>query len=103
MMSDREDSAQRENETFSPEAPHFLHIVSMLTTQALVDLGQVPHPLRKDQKEVNLKGAKYAIDLLGILEEKTKGNLTSEEEKALSSSLSTLRLLFVEETRKQQP
>lgn len=84
----------------SPREPRFLHIVTMLMTQALVDLGQLPNPLNENKPKKDLNGAKYTIDLLGILQDKTKGNLTEEEQRVLSSTLADLRLLYVQAVNK---
>ena len=83
-----------------PREAHFLHIVTMLMTQALVDLGELPNPLADGKRETDLMGAKYTIDLLGILEKKTEGNLSEEEKRALSSTLAELRLLYVKASQK---
>ena len=66
----------------------------MLTTQALFALGLLQI---KDQekKEPDLALAKYNIDMLETLEEKTKGNLTMEEETVLGNTLNELRMGYV--------
>lgn len=70
-------------------------LMSSLATEALISMGQFPHPasgetvLRKNQ-------AKYLVDTLEMLKEKTKGNLTSEEETALSDVLHQLRMAFIQ-------
>jgi hypothetical protein len=71
-----------------------LHLVEMLSMQALSYMGAVPDP-RTGQAMISLEYAKLHIDLLGILEEKTKGNLSDEEGKALQGSVSELRMHFV--------
>jgi hypothetical protein len=59
----------------------------------------VPHP--EDQTSCsNLPMAKQTIDILGILQEKTKGNLTGEEERLLSEVIYNLRIAFVNESKK---
>ncbi len=70
-------------------------LISSLSTQALFALGLIPDP-RTNQPQVDLDAAKHQIDMLSILEEKTKGNCTPEETKMLSTSLHELRMLFVE-------
>ncbi len=70
-------------------------LMSSLATEALISMGQFPHPAtgetirRKNQ-------AKYLIDTLEMLQAKTKGNLTSEEETALSDVLHQLRMAFIQ-------
>lgn len=80
--------------------PSFLMIVSMLATQAMMLLGQIPNPT-DNQREVHLDEAKHFIDLLGVLEAKTKGNLSAEEAKVLDDVLYDLRMGFVT-VQKQQ-
>ena len=69
-------------------------LLSTLATEAMVCLGQIPHPAT-GQPAANLPTAKYFIDTLGILQEKTKGNLEPEEDAALTDLLHQLRLAFV--------
>ena len=66
-----------------------------LSTQAMVSMGELPDPLSMETVK-NMALAKQSIDLLGILEEKTKGNLSPEEERFLKTSLTDLRIRFVE-------
>lgn len=73
----------------------FSQLVIMLATSALQQLGQIPDPSGK-QATVSLEGAQGMIDLLEMLEAKTKGNLDDAESKILRESLTMLRLQFVE-------
>jgi hypothetical protein len=57
-------------------------------------MGDMPHPVTR-KRAVNLPHAKYIIDLLGILEEKTKGNLSVDEEKLLTDALYQLRMRYL--------
>jgi hypothetical protein len=68
-----------------------------LGTQAFLHLGDIPNPMTQ-QREKDLPAAKHMIDLLGILEAKTKGNLTGDEERLLRQLLLDLRLRYVRET-----
>jgi len=74
--------------------PTFQVIVTNLAIQALVSLGEIANPITRKQSR-DLIHAKHTIDLLGILEEKTKGNLTDEEEKLLESTLFDLRTRYL--------
>jgi len=76
----------------------FLSFLSSLAYQTLIHFGEMEHPLTK-AKAKDLNAAKEVIDLLSILKEKTKGNLSAEEEKILTSMLSDLQLKFVELSR----
>jgi hypothetical protein len=77
----------------------FSTFVVSLSHSAALHMGDVPHP-ETNQIEQNLALAKQTIDLLGVLEEKTKGNLTGEEERLLTQVLFDLRMHFVEVQKK---
>ena len=68
-------------------------LTSQLMTQTLFYLGELAQ--RGGEPVVNLDMAKHNIDLLGVLDEKTKGNLTPEEKKLLDSVLYELRMRYV--------
>jgi hypothetical protein len=72
----------------------FEHFLMSLATAALVHLGQVPHP-ETNEKKVDLEQAKQNIDILGMLHDKTKGNLTDAEKTVLEGALGQLRLTYV--------
>ena len=85
------------------DAPHtgpvdFGTFVLSLGSSALVHLGEIQHPDTPEAKE-NMLLARQTIDLLAMLEEKTRGNLTAEETRFLSDLLADLRLKFVEKSR----
>jgi hypothetical protein len=74
----------------------FAALISMLTTQAFFALGLLEVQGQEgEQRDPDLAMAKYNIDMLETLQEKTKGNLSKEEEKVLSNMLSQLRMAFV--------
>ena len=81
-----------------PEQIGFSDLVRMFATQALMYMGAFPDP-QTGKAVVALDVAKMNIDLLGVLEEKTKGNLDDEEKTLLEESASGLRAQFVEITR----
>jgi hypothetical protein len=72
----------------------FSAFVYSLSTSALVHLGEIPEPIT-EKMDKNLPLAKQTIDILGILQEKTKGNLTQDEENLLNSFLYDLRMRYV--------
>ena len=76
-------------------APSFTFIVFSLRTQAEMQLGLM-HFGEEEKPEPELQLARHTIDLLGILHEKTKGNLTLEEQRFLENSLTELRFRFVQ-------
>jgi len=72
----------------------FSSFVLSLGTSALIQLGEVEDPISR-KKEKNLPLAKQTIDVLGMLQEKTAGNLTPQEERLLADLLYDLRMRFV--------
>jgi len=75
----------------------FSTFIMGLAHQALILLGQVEDPY-SGQKTVNMEGARQTIDTIAILEEKTRGNLTANEEKLIIEALAGLRMAYVEVT-----
>jgi hypothetical protein len=82
----------REPEQLPPASFSFL--VTTLATQAMATLGQIPDPIEQ-KPVVRLELAKHHIDSLVMLQEKTKGNLTSEENQLIDEVIHQLRMLFV--------
>jgi hypothetical protein len=76
--------------------PTFTVFLSSISMQAMVAMGKLQNPVT-GKTEKNMDQARFLIDTLGILKEKTKGNLTLEEENLLNESLFNLRLLYVQE------
>ena len=79
-------------------AINFSTFVISLNASALVHLGQLEDPAT-GSKSKNLPMAKQTIDILSMLEEKTKGNLTADEENILKNLLYDLRINYVREKR----
>jgi hypothetical protein len=77
------------------EPVKFDDLVALLATQALSYMGYFADP-RTGQAVVSLEYARLHIDMLGILEEKTKGNLSPDEQAALTRTVGELRMSFVE-------
>lgn len=92
------DSSSKQSESQGGYEVDFSAFVIGLAHQTLMMLGDAPHP-ETNQMMVNLDGAKHTIDILGILQEKTKGNLTSDEQKLLTDIVTNLRLAFVAKTK----
>lgn len=80
----------------------FSTLVLPFFTQGLVCLGLMEDPIRKENKE-NLNLAKRLIDLLGLLQERTKGNLTPEEGQFLESCLHQLRTAYLRKAQVIKP
>jgi hypothetical protein len=76
----------------------FSTFIMGLTTQALMHLGEIPDPAHQSLAH-DLPAAKQMIDLLGILRDKTKGNLDAVEEQLLGEVLYDLRMRYVEMAR----
>ncbi len=77
----------------------FFNYIASLGFQTMIFLGEMPNPIT-NQVEKNLKQAKFLIDTLIILRDKTKGNLTKEEEDLLNGSIYELQLRYVDLTKK---
>ena len=73
----------------------FASFVMMLTNNVMVFLGQVPNPLTQ-QPQVDFPQAQHTIDILMMLREKTRGNLTDEEERFLQELLPQLQMAYVQ-------
>ena len=87
-------SEEAESTSQLPEI-NFATFIFSLNSSALVHLGMIEDPAIGQKK--NLPMAKQTIDILGVLEEKTRGNLTEDEENLLKHILHDLRLMYVKE------
>lgn len=76
----------------------FKSLMGVLASQAIMGLGAVNDP-KTGRVVIDLDGARFSIDLLGVLEEKTKGNLTDEQAKEITQILAELRSRFVQITQ----
>ena len=74
---------------------NFLNYLSSLVFQAMIFLGDMPNPVT-NQPEKNFRQAKFLIDTLALLREKTKGNLNKQEEDLLNGSLYELQMRYVD-------
>jgi hypothetical protein len=84
---------------FPPIQASFITLVADLAMQASLFMGEIVDP-ETNEPIMDLNRAKYLIDELGILEEKTKGNLSVEEGNALKNVLYDLKMKFVEKAPK---
>ena len=95
------DDAGMNGEEMEGEEPYeanFDALLSSLATQTMFALGIIPQP-GGGQVMVNLDQAKFSIDIMAMLHEKTAGNLTPEEQAALDGTLAELQRLFVARVR----
>jgi len=76
-------------------------LISMLATQAFFAMGAFGTEEGQEPK-IDLDMAKYSVDMLGVIEEKTKGNLSDEEAAALENTLHQLRMTFVSLSGKKE-
>ena len=85
----------------APEVPEitFGLFISGLLMEALIALGDVEHPVTK-KKELSAPHAKFIIETLAMLKDKTKNNLTREEDDSLGAVLYDLRMRFVQKAGK---
>lgn len=81
-----------------PAAPSFPELVILLADYAALFLGDVPNPAT-GKAEIDLPSAKHFIDLLLLLEDKTRNNLSADEAQLLRGVITQLQLLFVEKSR----
>ena len=76
-----------------PPPPTFSFLILSLKWQAEMQLGLLP--FGEEKPEPDLAHARHSIDMLAMLQEKTKGNLTPEEQRLIENSLTELRFRFV--------
>ena len=76
----------------------FASLIMMLSSSVMQQLGKLVNPLT-NKTEPNLEGAQVTIDLLAMLQEKTKGNLDKDEQKMIDDTLSSLQMNYVETSK----
>jgi uncharacterized protein DUF1844 len=76
----------------------FTAFVISLASTAAIRFGDLPDPVSGQRSEPNLEGATQMIEILSLLEQKTRGNLTAEEREVLGQVLYELRMRFVDAT-----
>ena len=86
---------QTNTQSLGEISQRFIEFVMMQAQNAALFLGQIPNP-QTGKGEVNLELAKMFIDQLGMIQDKTRGNLTNEEGAVLRNTLSNLQMAFVE-------
>ncbi|MFH1868710.1 MAG: DUF1844 domain-containing protein [Candidatus Omnitrophota bacterium] len=90
------------DDAYKDAGKDFSIFVTGLSMQTLVSMGEIPNPLNDNKKEKNLDQARYMIDTLDMIKEKTKGNLKPDEEKLLEGILYELRMKYLDLTRKEE-
>ena len=99
-----EQSSSKEEAPPEKEAPprppiDFPSYILSYYTQGCVLMGEVPNPIT-NKKEEHIEEAKHIVDILSMLEQKTKGNLSKEEKQLLESVLYELRMKFMAKTNR---
>jgi hypothetical protein len=89
------------NHEHGQETISFAAFVLSLAHTAAVHFGDIPDPVSGQTSEANLPAAQQMIDILALLEAKTRGNLSAEERQLLEQILYELRLRFVEASKPQ--
>ena len=92
---------QTNTQSLGEMSQRFIEFVMMQAQNAELFLGQIPNP-QTGKGEVNLELAKMFIDQLGMIQEKTRGNLTNEEGAVLRNTLSNLQMAFVEVSKEMR-
>ncbi len=90
-MGDETKKNPNQSELFKMDFSTFL---LSLNASALIHLGEIPDPASKE-RAVNISAVKHTIEILEIIQEKTKGNLEGEEEKLMDDVLFNLRMKYV--------
>ena len=97
--AEKEKEALKEKEKdFIPPVPDFSFFATTLSIQASIALGQIPNPADNKAAE-DMGQAKFLIDTLGMLQEKTKGNLSKEESGLLENMLYQLRVVYLSKNK----
>jgi Domain of unknown function (DUF1844) len=103
-MADEQEQARPEGSSPKPEAERapfpevtLATFIFSLSSSALVHLGEIPEP-ETNATRLDLSMAKQIIDTLGMLQEKTKGNLDTDEDRLLKSVLYDLRMRYVQKS-----
>jgi hypothetical protein len=98
VLAAQEKEEKKEEQEQRPRGPlpkgDLAALISMLTTQAFFSMGAFKIEGQED-REPDLELARYNIDMLETLEEKTKGNLSEQEEKVLKDTLNQVRMAYV--------
>jgi len=100
-MSDAEQSTSEA--PHDPNAVTFVGFVLSLAHTAAYHFGDVPDPVTGQSATANLAAAQQIIDILSLLEEKTRGNLSAEERQLLEQLLYELRMRYVEASKTGSP
>lgn len=96
------DEKQRQPTPQDMDTVRFISLVSMFASSAFMSMGKIANPAT-GKTERDLDAARGFIDILVMLKAKTAGNLSRDEERMISSTISDLQLNFVREKEKPEP
>jgi hypothetical protein len=101
-MSEPNKGNESQSQTSQASLPeiNFSTFVISLSTQALMHLGEIANPL-SGKSEIDVPDAKQMIDVIGMLQEKTRGNLDASEARLIEDLLFDLRMKYVEAVKKK--
>ena len=94
VQTGSDNSEEGEGDVPPPPPASLSFLITSLATQSMASMGQIPGEDGKPMP-VNLEYARHFIDLIAVLDEKTKGNLSEEEDKFLQETLHQMRMMFV--------
>ncbi|HJX35123.1 MAG TPA: DUF1844 domain-containing protein [Desulfatiglandales bacterium] len=95
-----EEKSEQDTQRMPLPEVNFNSLIFSLSSSALLNMGDIAEPQTGERKK-DLPMAKYSIDIISMLQEKTKGNLSEEEHRFLDSILADLRLRYVKAAKKQ--
>jgi len=95
-MSDEETQRTEEQQPVNLPTPSLHLLATQLATQAMMELGEIANPVT-GATEVSLPRAKFTIDMLQVLKDKTEGNLSPEELQFVEGALQEVRLKYVQQ------
>lgn len=87
----------------APPEVSFVAFIISLASNAAVQFGDMPDPVTNQTRPPNLEAAKQLIDIIAMLEQKTRGNLSAEERQLVEQVLYELRMRFVEARKAASP
>ena len=87
------------SETAERPQVSFIAFILSLASNAAVHFGDLPDPLTNEKRAADLEAAEQLIEIIAMLQDKTRGNLSGEEERMLSQALFDLRMRYVEVTK----
>lgn len=96
--TEKEKEVLNKDDKFMPPEPDFNFFITTLSIQASIALGQLANPVTNKIEEDQLQ-AKFIIDTLGMLKEKTKGNLKEDETNLLENVLYELRMQYLSKNK----